>query len=145
METACEVAKQSCYRKHYKAWGVSREGSATSVYDFVLMWVWLVLRPGPDEGSCCSACMDTLPTPIQPLHYSLIPACFIPSIHLCFCKWTPRMLEWELRCGRGKQSWTQWPVSGHVATECIRACKCVFVFLLGDALSSALLHSDSGR
>lgn len=97
--------------------------------EFVVLHAWIGLHP-----------------PIQPLRHSSLSASFLPSVYPSFSKWTLRMLEWELHCGREERTRMHWPVSEWTCgnRECIWACICVFMFLLGDALSSALLHSDSG-
>lgn len=97
--------------------------------EFVVLHAWIVLQP-----------LNSTPPPLCSLSAS-----FLPSIHPSFSKWTPWMLEWELHCGREEHTQMFWLMSGHVAAECMSCCcVCVFVFLLGDALSSALFHSHPG-
>ena len=116
-KAVCEVARPTWYRNTIGPEGSPERAVWVRVWSCVFVWVWLVFRPSLDEWIYASVCMDTLQTPIQALRHSPFSASFIPSIYPSLFKWTLRMLEWELRCGRVEHSRMHRPVSGHVATE----------------------------
>lgn len=147
MEAVCEVAGPTWYRNTTGPEGSPERVLWVCVWLCVLVWVWLVLRPSLDEWICGSACMDSPPSP-DPIPPSFLSLCLFPSLHPSLFLQMDTMDAWE-----GIALWEGGTRPNALACEWVdmwqqkvymNLCVCVFVFLLGDALSSALLHSHSG-
>lgn len=144
-EAGCEVARPTWYRNTTGPEGSPERAVWACVWLCVLVWVWLVLRHSLDEWICGSACMDSPPSP-DPTPQSFLSLCLFPSLCLSLLLQMYTVDAWEgialLEGGMQPNALAcEWVDMWQQKVYMLCAC---CVFLLGDALSSALLHSHSG-